>query len=256
MKAVIKGVAWLAVLMSMLAGSVWAGDNDWESRKRDKRRGIHAFVRQEEGNRMLSFKVTAEIPTQRPESVAAVMFDIPNYCDWVYLCKEIKILKKVSETEYYIYMVHNAPYPLHDRDTVLHGWVEKDKKTGALLIYTKAVPDYMPPVPGYVRMVAEEMLWRFDVNEKGTGMSLVLTGYADPGGVIPAWAVNFVQVDAPFYSIRKLMRQVDKPDYANAALPPAIQSLVNWAEKANNYTPPAAGEERKSEKDKSSEKDE
>ena len=70
---------------------------------------------------------------------------------------ESKLLKRVSDTEYYFYFRLKMPLGVPERDIVVHATVQPySTKTGFLGISYSAAPDFIPPKPGVVRFPAYE----------------------------------------------------------------------------------------------------
>lgn len=209
---------------------------DWILKKKDKRRNIEMYLKQEEGKRLKSFHLTTELAA-KPESIAAVFTDFDNFCAWVFRCGQVKVLQKISDTDFILYMVHTAPFGIEDRDTILRGRATKDTKNKSVLIQTWAMPRHLPVEKGIVRMTHESMEWRFTPNKETGKFKLELTGYADPGGKIPGWIANLVQLDAPYYSVRGLMRVLEDSKYDNPSLPKDVAELFRWGLQVNNIDP-------------------
>lgn len=208
-------VATAAIAEDGLAGAApQAKDVDaqgWWVVKDDTRRNIHAYARQEDDKRVRSFRVDGLIEG-KAEDLMQVLLDFENYKKWFWAVREARLIKRVSPTEYYVYIVHKAPYPVADRDTVLHAKVKPQSRNDKRVILSvSAAPDYMPVQPSLVRMAAEEFTVIF-TPVAGGRIETQVSGYIDPGGRVPAWAANFVQRSAPYHTMRGLQRMVQKPE--------------------------------------------
>lgn len=191
---------------------------DWQLVKEDRVRSIRTFARLEPGRRFRSFKVEAVIPAA-PETLARLMLDFDSYARWYWSVRESRLLEQISPTEYYLYLVHNAPYGMPDRDVILHAVVEpQTRQQPFVLLRVKAVPDYMPLQPPLVRMPAEDMTIRFTPLPEDK-VRVESDGYVDPGGKVPPWASNFVQRSAPYSIILNIQRMVEKEEYTQGRAP-------------------------------------
>ncbi len=226
-----KRIILVAGLLAAAAQPVLAADDDlrelrsarsdkgeWEQIRYDSIREIRTFGKQEDGKRIRSFRGVATFDASL-ETLARIHFDIENYKKWFYETKDGKLLKKVSNTEYYYYVRYNAPATLPDRDAVLHAVIEPySPKRGYMMLKVNSAPDYIPPVPGLVCMISQEMVVKF--TPQGPNQTqLEFEGYVDPGGLAPVWAINFVQRRAPYVSMLGLSRMVDQPQYNNPSTP-------------------------------------
>ncbi len=220
------------VLLLALFGQIACADDvkedairaaGWHLVKRDHLHHIQAYLRQDPGKRLKSFLIEADFQAS-PMTIGAVFLDFDHYCDWIYRCGETRMLHRISNTAYEIYIIHDAPYGISDRDTIIHGEAFRDEQRKAVVIRTWEEKDYMPEQPHYVRMINEEMDWIFTPGNDGS-MHLELVSYADPGGWIPRWIDNLVQFDAPYYSVRGLLRRLKEPQYLGVSLPVDVQKL-------------------------------
>jgi len=146
-----------------------------------------------------------------------LMGDVKRYPAWGYKIKESRLLKKVSDTEMYYYTRIDFPWPLDDRDFVMHSKLTQDAITRRVESNSVAVPDYIPSVEGVIRVRYTNSKW---VMIPGPG-GWVYTEYyidSDPGGSLPDWVVNMGLEMGPremFKSIRGLLKQ---SEYQNAKL--------------------------------------
>ncbi|HMV60845.1 MAG TPA: hypothetical protein PKC07_06525, partial [Agitococcus sp.] len=132
--------------------------NQWTLVKNDKLRQIKTYARLEDGKQYRSFKATMVMKDVKPETLVRFLLDFENYGRWYWQVLETKLLKRVSPTEYYIYMVHKAPAGLPDRDVILHATVELQTATkNYVMLRVEAEPNYLPAKPPLVRMIAEDL---------------------------------------------------------------------------------------------------
>ena len=192
--------------------------NDWVQVKKDRLKNISTWAKREDGKSIRSFKVDMILDASL-ETVARVHFDVENIKRWFWETKESRLLKKVNDKEYYFYQVFNAPITIPDRDSIVHVTVEPfNAKRGYMQLNLKAVPDFMPTQPGRTRVAAQDYYIKFTPIDKNT-TRLESSGYIDPGGVIPSWAINFVQRSAPYISMLGLARMVQLPYYRESKDP-------------------------------------
>lgn len=205
-------------LLAVLSVNVFAASDDlddlrsskiaqdeWRLIKQDRAHDIKAYDKRDLGKNLRSFKVEYEVETDL-DTIARVYFDFDNYRKWFYQVQEAKLLKKVSATEFYYYIVHRAPPTLPDRDAIIHATIEPyTAKRGYALLTLKSIPNYFPAKPPLVRMIAEDMTVKWTPMGGGK-IHGVAEGYIDPGGVAPSWAINFIQSRAPYQTALGLQR--------------------------------------------------
>lgn len=185
---------------------------DWVLVKNDRLRQIKTYVRLEDGKRYRSFKVEAVLDCN-VEALAHVLLDFESYTKWYWKTRESRLLQQKSPTEFIVYMVHEAPYGIPDRDVVLQGIVEPQSKSRQFLtLKVSALPNYLEAKPPLVRMPAEDMNVKFSPLPNNR-IQLEAEGYFDAGGTIPVWAANFVQRSAPYSVVLGLQRMVSLDEY-------------------------------------------
>ncbi|MBH1969586.1 hypothetical protein FK216_00065 [Moraxellaceae bacterium AER2_44_116] len=215
-------------LLALLSFNVFAANDDlddlrtsniaqdeWRLIKQDRAHDIKAYDKRDLGKNLRSFKVEYEVETDL-DTIARVYFDFDNYRKWFYQVQEAKLLKKVSATEFYYYIVHRAPPTLPDRDAIIHATIEPyTAKRGYALLTLKSIPNYFPAKPPLVRMIAEDMTVKWTPMGGGK-IHGVAEGYVDPGGVVPSWAINYVQRQAPYQTALGFQRVLKSPFYKDA----------------------------------------
>lgn len=202
--------------------------NQWTMVKNDQRHGLKTFAKQEDGKRFRSFKVEANLDGDMASFVRMIT-DFDNYKKWSWQVLESKLLKKVSPTEYYFYVTHDAPYGVPDRDIILRMVIEPQSANRPFLtVRFNAVPDYAPERPPYVRMLAEDMSAKITPLPNGK-LHVINEGYVDPGGAMPSWSINFVQRNAPYSTLLGMSRRLKQDDLINsqAPLPFAVYNADN-----------------------------
>lgn len=187
-------------------------NGEWMLVKNDRLRQIKTYLRLEDGKRYRSFKVEAILECN-VEALAQVLMDFEGYTKWYWKTRESRLLQQKSATEFVVYMVHEAPYGIPDRDVVVQGIVEPQTKNKPFLsLKVNALPDYMPVKPPLVRMPSEDMSVKFSPLPNNR-IQLEAEGYFDAGGTVPVWAANFVQRSAPYSVVLGLQRMVSLDEY-------------------------------------------
>ena len=215
----------LALSLSLFTGIVHASNDelkdfrgklnsDWTIVKNDRLHNIKTYIKQEDGKQFRSFKVEAMLDGSLERYVRLVT----NFDDlkrWSWQVKESKLLKKVSATEYYVYVVHNTPVGIPDRDVVLRMTFEPPTANKPhLTVITTSVPSYIPPKPPYIRMQAEDMVSKIMPVSKDK-IQMTTEGYIDPSGNMASWAINFVQRSSPYAKTLGLNRALQQDNLFN-----------------------------------------
>lgn len=177
----------------------------WTLLKEDKLKNIRIWIKHEEGKRLRPYRLSAVLDAP-VDKVLETFHDFDNFPRWFYGVKDARLLKQISPTEYYYYRVHRAPLGLPDRDVVIHATVEPlTAKHPYVSIHRVAEPDYLPKQPKMERMPIEDSVTTLKpLNDRQSLWEI--EGYVDPGGNAPAWAINAIQRNAPYYSALGLQR--------------------------------------------------
>jgi hypothetical protein len=136
-----------------------------------------------------------------------VLNNVDNHKTWIYNTKNANIIKSVSANEYYYYTETSLPWPLQNRDIVVHIKFYKDSLNRFLKIEGFGIPDYLPEVKGKVRVPRSSNTWLVTM-PKPNQLHIVYVFEADPGGSLPAWLVNALVTKGPYESFKKLAEQL------------------------------------------------
>ena len=187
---------------------------DWEqiSEKAD----IKVYTKEVDGHKVKSMKMTCQIDGNSLSSFVAVFQDMSSYPDWVYSSSEPSMLHKLSDQEIYYYVRSEFPWPLSDRDFVVHNKVWQDPETNTFYSKSTVLNDYLDEVEGVVRIKEFEGSWKITPLPNGR-YDLEYTFYTDPGGNIPGWIVNRFLDVGPFKTIKSLEAEAQKSKYSIAS---------------------------------------
>ena len=131
---------------------------------------------------------------------------IKNGCT---ILKNPLILKRNSLYDFYYYTETTIPWPMSNRDVVVHLTMTRDSLNRFLKITAAGVPGYIPEKSGKVRVPRSLIRW-YVTMPSSTSISIVYTFEADPGGNMPAWLVNMFADKGPYESFKKLSQILKK----------------------------------------------
>lgn len=137
------------------------------------------------------------------DKLVQVLNDVNNHKNWIYNTKDAHMIKRVSNNEYYYYTETTLPWPMQNRDAVVHIKFQRDNNNRSLNIIAYGEPDYMPAVSGKVRVPRSANSWQVTAIEPNK-LQIVYIFEAEPGGHIPTWLVNSFVNKGPYESFRKL----------------------------------------------------
>jgi len=186
---------------------------DWQLAKEED--GIKVYTRAVDGSPVKQFRASTKISASLA-SVLAVMLDSDACPEWIYRCAEAKVLKRNNFGDSYVYRTINLPWPVTDRDIVMHKLVTQDPDSKTVTIKNTSVPDFFPRTK-HVRIEVSESLYLLEPGKDGT-VELTWTQLSDPAGALPKALVNSMIVTSPLSTLKSLREMVKKDGYRNAKL--------------------------------------
>lgn len=143
------------------------------------------------------------------DKLVRILNDVNNHRNWIYNTKQSYILKRVNNNEYFYYTETTLPWPMQNRDAIVHIKFQRDAANQTLNIAAEGQPDYMPEVSGKVRVPRSANTWQVTVPAPNK-LHIVYIFEAEPGGHIPPWLVNTFVNKGPYESFRKLSELLKK----------------------------------------------
>lgn len=184
----------------------------WKLAKEGK--GITVHTREVDGSNFKEYRAVMNIKASL-SSLIALVVDIQAYPSWIHTCREGKLLKRISPKEIYAYTINSAPWPVSDRDAIVHNTIVQDNKDHSVTIRIIGVPEYIPPQKGLVRVKMIDGYWRFTPVEQSM-VQVIYQVHNDPGGDLPAWLVNSIVVSQPYNTLANMQKLVLLPKYRDA----------------------------------------
>jgi hypothetical protein len=143
--------------------------------------------------------------------------EVENFPKWGYKVTEAKLLKKVSDNESYYHSKFDFPWPMDDRDVVMHTKLEQDPKTKTVTSTSTAAPTFIPEEKNYLRMTNSNTKWTLVPGTNGW-LYVEYYIYSSPGGSIPDWLVNAAIEVGPRETIKNMKTILQQPTYKKAKL--------------------------------------
>ncbi len=143
------------------------------------------------------------------DKLMAILNDVNNHKNWIYNTKNAYIIKRISLYEYYYYTETSLPWPMQNRDAVVHIKFQKDDASRSMNIVAQGEPEYLSAMSGRVRVPRSANTWQVTVPAPNK-LHIVYVFEADPGGSLPSWLVNAFVNKGPYESFRKLAELLKK----------------------------------------------
>ena len=187
------------VLCAGFASSV-AGQYNWElSKEKD---GIKVYQSELQHSSYKAIKVECTLEGNY-DKLIAVLRNVDGQKDWVYHNKTAYIVKKINPYEFYYYTEASLPWPMSNRDAVVHLKMDRDSLNRFLKIISVSVPDYLAEKSGKVRVTRSTISWNVTMPTTKT-IKIIYIFEAEPGGSIPAWVANAFVDKGPYETFKKL----------------------------------------------------
>ncbi|MGO1461228.1 MAG: START domain-containing protein [Marinobacter sp.] len=138
------------------------------------------------------------------EAVMAIMADPASCMEWVLNCSASYSVGKGDFNDRYVYSVNDMPWPVTDRDYVLHIRTQGDETSGEITMKMSATPDKRAKNSNRVRVDRSSTFYRLIPEDGKTRM--IWLQHTDPNGSLPGWLVNTLLVDIPMSSMEALER--------------------------------------------------
>ena len=192
-----------------------AQEADWQLRK--EQGGIRVFTREQQGSNFAAVRAEMILEDVRLSSLVALIDD-PSACALLEArCAESYTVERVSATEQFVYRHNDMPFPIKDRDVVMHFVWTQDPVSGVVVLDNRNIDGVLPENPRRIRLPSAISGWRFEP----LGDRRVLAsseGHLEPGASLPAWLLNSLLVDAPFNTIEAVAAAVKLPRYREVQL--------------------------------------
>lgn len=211
MRTVLTALQTLVLLLTTVSlhAEVPTDDENWE--KAVDSDGIEVHTRNLENSRIDAFR--AETVLDAPlEAVMAVMANPESCMEWVHQCSHAENLEGGSFRDRYAYSINDMPWPVSDRDYVLHITTHTGENRDHIIIEMESVDGRVGKKDGYVRMPESSTVYEFS-REGENRTRIVWYQHAAPGGSLPNWLVNQLATDIPYESLRTLNDVVQKERY-------------------------------------------
>lgn len=181
-----------------------ATDTDWALQQDDGR--IQVSTRPVAGSSFLEVKATALINAPI-EDIASMLGDGDGCMEWRVMCKSSEILSAPSDTERYVYMVLDMPWPVADRDMVMLSIANIDTAAKTVTVQLQDASSERPE-QDYVRAISNGQFQMRALDEKQVEFTYIM--HTDIGGDLSADLVNPRVVESTYADMKKLQVLAEK----------------------------------------------
>ena len=214
----------LLLFVFLFPGYIYSSSFDWNL-EMDKN-GIKVYLKELKTKDIKAFRGTVSINAS-VDSLLAVIMDIDACTDWLQYCENPLILERINFSESYHYLINDLPFPVIDREFILHTKISRNPVSGAITIYSESRPDYCLQLQTSDCQLIKDSCLVLVEHSQGTylleavkkGVTKVTwTQYTNPGGYIPAWLVNKIIRQVAYNTMQGLRVKVTEKKYQKARL--------------------------------------
>jgi hypothetical protein len=190
----------LFIAFAFLTASTAFSQYNWQLTKNND--GISVYQSSVNNSRYKSIKVECTLEGSY-DKLLSIITNVNHYKDWVYNNKTTSLLKSANLLDFYYYAETSLPWPMSNRDAVMHTTITRDSLNRFIRINSVNHKGLVIEKPGKVRVPYSNINW-YVTMPSAKSIHIVYTFEADPGGSIPAWMVNSFADKGPFESFKKL----------------------------------------------------
>ena len=186
-----------------------------------EKKGITVHTREINGSDFLEFKGETVVEAS-VDTLVAILYDTPNAPVWLHECSFGMTLEEVAFEENYIFQIYNLPFPVSNRQVILHSrlsWTQEGVRLDSQEVNTYCDEHQT----SRCKRVVEADLVNIErsrghyiftpLSEKRT--EVIWQQHVEPGGSIPTWLVNMLVVDIPFNTLSELQTLVKDEKYSD-----------------------------------------
>lgn len=189
-------------------------DSGWDLMLEEN--GVKVFTRDWPGSSFIAIKAVQMINSPI-SNIVANFSDIDAFPEWVKDMEDAYEVEAFDENRSRkIYMRMGLPWPLGDRDIVSGQKLTQDPQTKIVRIKEWHEGDAIPEKDGVIRM--PRLNNEFVLIPEGVDLTrMVWQGHTEPGGLIPAFLVNWLVEDVFYESVVNMRKRFESPEFHKTA---------------------------------------
>jgi hypothetical protein len=164
--------------------------------------GIKVYTRRLDNEKFKEVKANFELKGS-PDQLIAILQNVTHQKDWSFGTKRAYLISRKNRETITYYSEISLPWPLSNRDLVIQLSFKKDTINKILHIQAKSIAGILPDKPSLVRVPYSMATWIVNIlPDKKLNVQYTLS--TNPGGILPAWLVNYAASVGPYNSFNKL----------------------------------------------------
>lgn len=157
-------------------------------------------------------------------TITSILRNVEDAKNWVPNLGERSYVQNISDTEAILYEITLMPWPVDDRELVVHHKLSLSADKKAIVLHFKSVEHKDRPITSdrvRAKFVMGKIKFSY-LSDIQTNIDMILL--VDPMGKIPKWMVNLLQVRMPYDFINALSTYAQKGKKETL---PGIQKLID-----------------------------
>lgn len=189
--------------------SIFAQGTGWVLQS--EKDGVKLYTKPPKADGTLQIRLIAST-TASIKAVLNTSRDVSNVKERIVNTKSINILKQVSINEAYYQIISDFPWPLSDRDAILHAIITQDPTSKVVKVDTYSTPSYIAENKDYVRIYTWETHSISTPKPNGTVEIDYWVNY-NPRGPIPDSILESITKESSINGIKKFIELTHAAKY-------------------------------------------
>lgn len=178
----------------------------WKFEKEENEITIH--TRSVENLLIKEFKASLKMKTT-VRHLVDLYFNVSRCSEWRPGCDTSRLLEKVNETTFNIYMAFDNPWPIDDRDYVIQNKLTRNPDSGEVVITFQDLKKALPEQDCCLRMNRVEGMWTFTPTDDHH-VVVTFQSLADPGGSLPTSVIEGIPTKLPYATLVNMNKLVQQ----------------------------------------------
>lgn len=191
-------------LFFFLVSFISQGQRKWVLEKTGN--GINVYSSDVPGAAYKAVKVEASF-TGTYSKLIAVLSDVSQFSKWIYHSKANSVVQKNSPLDFIYHTETVLPWPMSNRDVVIHMQINTDSLPKFITITGTSMPKRIAKKSGLVRVNHYSARWKVTMPTPQT-ISIYYELELNPAGNIPGWMANSFVSKGPFETFSNLAKKL------------------------------------------------
>lgn len=194
----------LHIMLLLLLAGICCGQYNWKLEK--DQQGIKVYAANIPGSDFKAIKVACTL-TGNYSRLIEILSDVSQFSNWIYHSKKNRLLQKRSAHDFTYHTETVLPWPMSNREAVIHIRINTDSLPAFLSISGTAEPGLVPNSKELVRISQYKAHWLVTMPAPQT-LQIRYQVALDPGGSLPAWMSNMFVTKGPFETFVNLAKKL------------------------------------------------